>query len=513
VLFYWGGVATQVPGGRADTPAKVALGIDRESEFGVALRTESSVRELMGVSDEVGDVERNGLFLTKADSDALDAWTADLENLTPTMTSARKNALVTSWFSNLNVLQRHIVAYTTRPDELRNMIGDKWSLEIRPTTNAPQDIDTVFAVASQALFGDLGVPERPPSVALADSLRGSDLFGALRKQGLDVHNVSRTALRDRIEVFVEPSTLPREATIVIDQADIRVWEPFVVLVPRGRSKSKQVSGPPVINGPQVSETRLNSSGTVRGGKANFWSGDGALPYCTNGPVVSDANTGTRYVLTAGHCLDSNLPGWQSGRSTAGVPLQYTVNSRCDFCVWGVDAALLRVPATASVAGPIITQGPGYYNNGQQQGPNYFEQSFGTEPSGANVDRVCFEGASRVKYEGWYLIDARSSCGLTMGQTGRGDWEVILSGYDSNCSGDSGAIVRRSTPFGGSYVLGVMWGGTGYRPPYWPLPPEKRPCEQRQISAPWESAYMYYTEWSRIRNRMNSFLGVNLQLIQ
>jgi hypothetical protein len=375
------------------------------------------------------------------------------------------------------------------------LIDASWNVEFRSSANSASDLETRFVVLSRALFGDRGSPSPAPDEKLASQLNAEALIAKLAEAGLDFHNVGLSPYRDQLELLVEPRSLAKFVgqNQPLEGLGLGDWARIVILVPADRPKLAQAT----------SETRVSAASSARSGKQLLKDGSDK---CSTGPMVRNTNTNAVYVMTAGHCLDSNFPNWQLGWTTGGVTLNYVVNSRCNYCVWGVDAVLLQSP---TVSNQFIWQEAGWYNNGQQQGQSYLDTIIGTQPSASGMNWTCLEGASGWKYPGWYTIDARSSCGLAQVRTGNGFRQVEL--YDLNlvCGGDSGGLVRRPTGYGGSWVLGLLSARNGAESIYHP----PQDCSQRYPFQPGGAAFFYYSEWSSVRDRMNSFLGMNLEVVQ
>ena len=223
----------------------------------------------------------------------------------------------------------------------------------------------------------------------------------------------------------------------------------------------------------TSITRTSSEGSlVRGGKA-------MTNGCTTSAVVRDSTTSEDFVLTAAHCVSpgqtTNVGGSAAITNIAECqdvtypsPYQATCTDSVGKPYRGLDVALMSIP---SGTGWFVHQAPGYLIPGTPywtQGQTYLDATLGSFDLVAGIHNTCVEGASNLKYQGVYNLDARSSCGLTGGDDGttwqvgdlQGLFAVAIYPQNSVCQGDSGAYIRRPDGYGGSWNGGTLSGING-----------------------------------------------------
>jgi hypothetical protein len=222
----------------------------------------------------------------------------------------------------------------------------------------------------------------------------------------------------------------------------------------------------------TSITRTSSEGNlVRGGKQM---GVG----CTTAAVVRDSTTNEDFVLTAAHCVSPGQTTSVGGSASVTDLIEcqdvsYSTSPRtCTDSLnaphRGLDVALMTLP---SGTGTFVHQAPGYLIPGTPywaQGQTYLDATLGSFDLVAGIHNTCVEGASDLKYQGVYNLDARSSCGLSGSDDGttwqigdlHGLFGVAIYPQNSICQGDSGGYIRRPDGYGGSWNGGTFSGFSG-----------------------------------------------------
>lgn len=190
-------------------------------------------------------------------------------------------------------------------------------------------------------------------------------------------------------------------------------------------------------------------------KGSDW-GYGNGIYCTAGFNVV-GNSGTKYVLTAGHCA----PG---GSGWATETFNYTTKKigpihRNEYRHNGIDAMIIKIRENTynwNVRGWVYARGGLGLNGYSGPSTNYQYDINGTGTSGSLVGaRICISGAISSAHEGGscgavHEVDINFTAG---GTTTR---KVMRAGYCSR-GGDSGAPVFRN-----GKALGIHTGAnTGY----------------------------------------------------
>ena len=480
------------PDGGIQNPLIADLPVDSQ------IKSDANLRAALGIGPALPrtptDAKRStriGLEMTDQEATNFDRWVQEVDAVSPTLDRFVSDGTITSWYPDLSLKSLKVHVFSTLTESASKRLATNFpniAFEIRSTPNSAQALDTAFGAIAALLHPNLDVP-----VGSSDrtSFDARALVETIRSLGFEPIGVTRSPFVDRVILTIPDSdfdSFPGN----ISEMESRLGSELSRLVtfrPGTGLKKTQAT----------SETRLTWTGLARSGKRMNMIGG----FCTSGPIVFDQNSGQRYVMTAGHCQTA---GSQASADAAGVVGSYVVNSRCDYCAWGVDAVLFAIPSwTAS--NQFIWQPNGWWDGSiQQQGQTYLDLMIGATPAASGMNWVCLEGSSPDKYSSNQPgVDARSTCGISFGRDGTGMREVHL--YDDNaiCGGDSGGLVRRPTGYGGSWTLGLVSARGHSQHPVLP------DCSQR-VGGSSYPAGMWFSEFELIRNRFLSSPGVNLAIV-
>lgn len=321
-------------------------------------------------------------------------------------------------------------------------------------------IDTSVSDIDPQVKQELSREDRRATSSAADGVR--QLLNELATSGIKVTGSLYPGIDPKIQLQVAPGDLNRAAeTVRTTKTGLAA---LIDIVPTSGEQLAQAGGPwdPGFYNSTWSG-RLATESLGRGGKRLSVdpAGGFAGQSCTTGAVVQDSQSGTDYILSAGHCDNDYTYTVQRTGSTAGVPLQLfaacniSENPNCapPQTYGGIDASLwkVRIPYNNTLTGWHVWQEwPG---DTAYQTRAYSVYTSGSYDLVAGDPMTCIEGASLHKFG--TSISAATSCGIAAGWSGGGFFVVSMYPHQPVCRGDSGGYVRKPTNSTGSWNAGTF----------------------------------------------------------